>query len=723
MNKHIKVYMGFWACIHLFSLQSLIAQDRPNILWISWEDVSPNFACYGDTYAHTPTIDALAQEGVTYTQAFSHSGVCAPSRGGIITGMYPTATGMHHMRVRGLPPAQVKLFPEYLRRAGYYCTNDVKTDYQTQFSPEIPWDEQGRGVRWHRRSPGQPFFSVVNFTSSHEGQIYRQNTFWEEELAQLDAEGIRHDPAKAPLPPYFPDHPTVRKDVARYYDNMTVTDKLTQQLLDQLEEEGLLENTIIFFWGDHGAGLTRGKRWVYDSGLQFPLIIRVPEKYQDWAYGEASDNYLPGSKTDELVAFVDFAPTVLSLAGVKVPDYIHGQAFLGPQKSATPRKYIYAGRDRMDEVYDLIRAVRDKKYKYIRNYLPHLPYSQTLRTMERMPTLQVMRKLHAEGKLDKIQSLFFAPRKPIEELYDTESDPYEVKNLADDPAYQEVLLRMRKAHRDWQKRVGDVGLIPEPLIDAWRAPNGYWPSTQEPIVSLSAQPFLDGKTVVSLSSPTEGASIVWRPKGENSWKLYDQPFVLNPGREIESFAARLGYYPSTNLSYQLGQTLANAAAVPPTPFWRDQLTPELMEDIYTLKDLDFEGEQALPQFVEATQDERPVIAYWGAVGLYSFSFSTAQKEQYKPHLKALLSHSAPVVRITAAHALADWGDTESGIPVLKAALTHPLESVRLTSALALDKLGDKAKAVLPFPEIVPGTENQYANRVFLRMLGKWGMEE
>ena len=223
------MYIGFWACVHLFLLGSLQAQDRPNILWISWEDVSPNFGCYGDAYAITPTIDALAEEGVRFTRAFSHSGVCAPSRAGIITGMYPTATGMHHMRVRGEPPAYVRLFPEYLRRAGYYCTNDVKTDYQTQFSPEIPWDEQGQGVRWQKRKKGQPFFSVVNFGSSHEGQIYRQNAFWEEELAKLDAEGLRHDPNQASLPPYFPDHPTVRKDVARYYDNMTVTDKLTQK--------------------------------------------------------------------------------------------------------------------------------------------------------------------------------------------------------------------------------------------------------------------------------------------------------------------------------------------------------------------------------------------------------------------------------------------------------------------------------------------------------------
>ena len=480
-----------------------------------------------------------------------------------------------------------------------------------------------------------------------------------------------------------------------------------------------MENTIIFFWGDHGAGLTRAKRWVYDSGLQIPLIVKVPERYQEWAFGSGKDTYVPGTTFEELVAFVDFAPTVLSLAGIEVPSHIHGQAFLGPQAAETPREYIYAGRDRMDEVYDLIRAVRDKRFKYIRNYLPHLPYSQTLRTMERMPTLQVMRKLHAAGKLNDTQELFFAPRKPIEELYDTENDPHEVHNLANDPAYQEVLLRMRIAHQSWFNRVGDVGLIPEPMIDAWRAPDGYWQTTQSPIVSLSSQPFLDGKTVVSLSCPTEGASIAWRRKGENSWNLYDQPFVWNPGREIEAFAARLGYYPSSPIRFQLGEALVSSSPATPTSFWMDQLTDPLMGDVYKLKELDFLGEKALPQLVKASKDERPLIAYWGTVGLYSFSHSEAQKSMTKPHLQALLSHSEPVVRITAAHALADWGEETLGLPVLKEALNHPLESVRLTAALALDKLGDKAKAVLPFPEIVPGTENQYANRVFLRMLKKW----
>lgn len=718
MNKQI-VYIGLWVCIHLFLWRSIHAQDRPNILWISWEDVSPNFGCYGDEYAITPTIDQLAAEGVRYTQAFSHSGVCAPSRGGIITGMYPTAIGLHHMRVRGEPPPYVRLFPEYLRRAGYFCTNDAKTDYQTHFSAEIAWDEQGPGARWHNRKAGQPFFSVINFGSSHEGQIYRDNAFWRTELTALEEEGLRHDPQLAPLPPYFPDHPTVRKDVARYYDNMTVTDKLTKKLLDQLASEGLLENTIIFFWGDHGAGLTRSKRWIYDSGLQIPLIVKVPEKYQNWTFRTQADVFKPGTTSDELVAFVDFAPTVLSLAGIDIPDYMHGQAFLGPQKAEAPREYIYAGRDRMDEVYDLIRGVRSKQYKYIRNFLPHLPYAQTLRTMERMPTLQVMRQLHAEGKLNAIQSIFFQKRKPLEELYDVQSDPYEVHNLAEDPTYATVLEQMRKELRAWQLSVGDVGMIPEPILDSWRAPSGYWRTTRSPLVNISSQPFLDGRSVVELSSPTPGASVAWKFEGEPTWRLYEQPFILRPGQRMEFFAHRLGYYASEILSFQLGQALTNASPEAPHPFWMDELTPELIKDLFILNDLVFQGEKALPQLEAATSDARSVIAYWGVVGIYSLASKKVQQESVIPLMTQLLGHNEPIVRITAAHALAEWKGDEEALNVLKAALTHPLESVRLSSALALDKLGDQAKAVLPFPEIVIGTENQYANRVFLRMMNKW----
>ena len=328
---------------------------RPNILWITTEDMSPDLGCYGDSEARTPNLDRFASEGARFSNAFSISGVCAPSRSALITGMYPTSIGTHHMRSKGVPPPYVKCFTEYLRAAGYYCSNNVKTDYN--FDPPLTaWDESSRKAHWRGCAEGQPFFSVINFTVTHESRIRAEPERFARLTATLTPED-RHDPAKAQLPPYYPDDPIVRRDWANYYDLITAMDYKVGELLAQLEEDGLADNTIVFFYGDHGRGLPRAKRWVYDSGMRVPLMIRWPGKIK------------PGTVRDDLVSFVDFGATVLSLAGVKIPSYIQGQAFLGEQ-SAPPRNYVYAARDRMDETYDIIRAVRDKKYKYIRNFEP-----------------------------------------------------------------------------------------------------------------------------------------------------------------------------------------------------------------------------------------------------------------------------------------------------------------------------------------------------------------
>ncbi|MGD8499628.1 MAG: sulfatase, partial [Phycisphaerales bacterium] len=249
--------------------------QQPNILWVSTEDISPDLGCYGDSYAVTPNIDKLAAQGVRYNNVYSHSGVCAPTRSGIITGMYPTTVGTHHMRCKGVPPAYVKCISEYLRAAGYYCTNNVKTDYQFD-PPASAWDENSRKAHWRNRGKNQPFFAIFNFTTSHESQIRNRSEGMLKRLAGLTPDE-KHDPAKAVLPPYYPDTPAVRKDWAQYYDVITLMDKQVADVLKQLEEDGLAEDTIVWFWGDHGRGLPRGKRWIYDSGLRIPLIIRVPE--------------------------------------------------------------------------------------------------------------------------------------------------------------------------------------------------------------------------------------------------------------------------------------------------------------------------------------------------------------------------------------------------------------------------------------------------------------
>lgn len=430
------------------------AVARPNILWITCEDISPHLGCYGDAYAVTPHLDRFAQQAVRYTHAFAPIGVCAPARSCIITGMYPPAIGTHHMRCTGQLPSGVQCFPYYLRQAGYYCTNNVKTDYNFA-APRGTWDESSNQAHWRNRQPGQPFFAVFNFTTSHESQIRLPEAQYQQRTRGF-TDAQRHDPARAPLPPYHPDAPEVRRDWARYADMITSMDMQVGQLLQELEADGLADETIVFFYSDHGAGMPRSKRWLYDSSLRVPFLVRFPEKYRDWAPAP------PGSATDRLVSFVDLAPTVLSLAGVEIPRHMQGVAFLGSRAGA-PRQYVYGFRDRMDERYDMLRAVRDKRYKYIRNYMPHLPWfhHQYVSYMYEMPTMRVWQHLADEGKLEGPAAVFMAHSKPSEELYDTEADPHEVRNLADSPEHREVLQRMRGQLRRWMEEIVDLGLLPE----------------------------------------------------------------------------------------------------------------------------------------------------------------------------------------------------------------------------------------------------------------------
>lgn len=430
------------------------SKERPNILWITCEDISPNLGCYGDRYAVTPNLDRLATQGVRYTHAFAPIGVCAPARSSLITGMFACSLGTQHMRCQGTLPDSVRGFPEYLRQAGYYCTNNVKTDYNFTHRKET-WDESSNKAHYRNRKPGQPFFAVFNFTSCHESQIrLPEKQYIERTKDFTDRE--RHDPKKAVVPPYHPDTPEVRKDWARYADMITYMDKQVGQVLKDLEADGLADDTIVFYFSDHGAGMPRSKRWLYDSSLRVPFIVRFPQKYAEAAPGKAGDT------TDRMVSFVDFGPTALSLAGVKPPDVMQGKPFLGAHATA-PRQYIQGFRDRMDERYDMIRAIRDHKYKYIRNYMPHVPWfhEQYISYLYEMPTMRVWQQLADQGKLTGAAAVFMAKSKPTEELYDTEADPHEVKNLVGSKEHQEILARLRKAHRDWMKDIMDLGLLPE----------------------------------------------------------------------------------------------------------------------------------------------------------------------------------------------------------------------------------------------------------------------
>ncbi len=521
------------ACVVQAFAANAAAPLRPNILWISCEDISADLGCYGDTYARTPTLDRFSQQGTRFTNVFGVAGVCAVNRSCIITGMYPTTIGTHHMRCRAVPPPEVHCFTEYLRAAGYFCSNQSKTDYNFD-NPVTAWDESSKTAHWRDRAQGQPFFCVINLTVTHESKIRAPEEKFATLTKKLTAEQ-RHDPARAPLPPFYPDTPTIRRDVARYYDLVTAMDRQVAKILEQLEKDGLREDTIVIYWSDHGRGLPRYKRWIYDTGLHVPMIVRWPGVLA------------PGSVDDRLVSFVDFAPTVLSLAGVSIPKPMQGRAFLGEQTGAD-REFIFAARDRMDETYDIIRAVRDERYKYLRNYEPSKPYAQTISYMEQMPTMQELRKLHAAGKLTGPQKLFFADTKPVEELYDTRNDPYEIHNLANDANHADVLARMRVAHEAWRKETADVGLIPEAEIWERMRPGGAWQVTKPPAIAIKTSP-LDAHDKLSIVCPTEGASIAYTTEtGKNPhWLLYTDQIDIPQGSTVRAKAIRLGYRESAEV--------------------------------------------------------------------------------------------------------------------------------------------------------------------------------
>lgn len=522
--------------------------DRPNILWVSFEDTNPYYGCYGDPVARTPNLDRLAEEGCRWPNCFSTAGVCAPARSAVITGMYPISIGTHHMRTGHtnpltpeLPtpysarlPHYVKCFSEYLRGAGYFCTNNDKTDYQ--FAPPFTaWDESGTDAHWrHRPDPDQPFFAVFNPGWTHESGMWPGGC---EELAV--------DPDAIELPPTFPDTPKVREAMARMYTNIERDDRYLGQLLRELQEDGLAENTIVFHWSDHGP-LPRGKRWPYDSGIHVPMIVRWPGGLE------------PASLSDRLVSTLDLAPTVLSLVGLDIPPHMQGRAFLGPQ-AGQPRDYVYASRDRYDESYDRVRAVRDRRFKYIRNYCPHLPYLLWIPYRNRHPIMEELWRLHLAGELDEAQSLLFDYPRPVEELYDCRNDPHEIHNLAQDPQWRGELQRLRSALDAWIDDVGDWGTVDEAeMVRQWY-PDGQEPRTAQPLMiplceeSPGTQPVTDGHfectgpLQLQLYCATQGASIGYalNTDAPTHWTLYTQPICLPEGqRSILARAVRIGYQPS-----------------------------------------------------------------------------------------------------------------------------------------------------------------------------------
>jgi arylsulfatase A-like enzyme len=429
---------------------------RPNILWFISEDNNPLIGAYGDPVATTPAIDRLAAEGIRYETAYSAAPVCAPSRFALITGMYAESCGpAHHMRATGKLPEDVRGFPEHLRAAGYYCTNNAKTDYNAPIDLGATWNASSAQAHWRNRPAGAPFFAQFTTLATHESQLFATTP-------------LTTRPEDVRVPAYLPDTPAIREDRARAYDNMTRMDAQLAARLAELEADGLAEDTIVFYFGDNGGPLPRSKRFANDSGLRVPLIVRIPEKWRHLAPGD------PGSVVESPVSCVDLPATVLALAGLPVPAHMHGRPLLG--RRAKPRRYVFGQRSRMDERYDLQRTVRDARYVYIRNYMPHRPYGQSMGYMWQQRGYQEWEQRHLDGELDVVQERFW-DEKDAEELYDVERDPDQVRNLAGSPRHRDDLERLRRALDEHILATNDNGFLPEgsPLegFEQSRAPGAY----------------------------------------------------------------------------------------------------------------------------------------------------------------------------------------------------------------------------------------------------------
>ncbi|PTX62338.1 arylsulfatase A-like enzyme [Kordia periserrulae] len=550
----MKLKLNYIIIILLFSCGTKVSKEtvnsiekrQPNILWIVTEDISPTLSFYGDKTAKTPHLEALANESMIYDNAFAVVGVCGPSRSSIITGMYPTSIGTMHMRTgkdihswgkrvynneaqktdlqnnpvieySAVIPENVKCYTEYLRINGYFCTNNQKTDYQFA-APVTAWDENNKKAHWRNRSKDTPFFSVFNIGTTHESQL------WKKENLPLTV-----NPKDVKVPPYLPDTEATRNTIARHYSNIELMDAEVGEIIQQLKDDGLYDNTIIFFYSDHGGPLPRQKREIYDSGLKVPFMIKGID-------GEKG-------RTDRMISFVDLAPTMLSLAGIEPPNYMEGKAFLGEFKTQ-PRDYIIGTSDRFDEFTDRIRAVRTKRYLYLRNDFPELTKYKDVSYRKNIPMMLPFLEMKDNYQLTETQQLWFQT-KTNEELYDCKNDPHNVHNLVNNPKYQQILAEMRVKLANHELNRKDFGLTPESIMI-----QEMWPNFQQPItetVAFTFEPETGNK--VALTTNTKGASIgyilsdtpIKKPNLNSGWKVYYKPFRVQEGQYVYAMAQRIGY--------------------------------------------------------------------------------------------------------------------------------------------------------------------------------------
>jgi N-sulfoglucosamine sulfohydrolase len=542
---------------------------KPNIVWLVAGDLSPIIPPFGDSTVATPNLDWLAFEGVRYTNLFSTSGGCAPNRCALATGMYPTSIGgqntpilkgKEYMGKNGLIPyevvlpPEVKLMSQVLRESGYYCTNNGKEEYQ--FVPPVTaWDESSLKAHWKNRKPGQPFFAVFNFDVTSEGHVTDPYTKAETRYSDPDFPDIdlednswnKSIPAEdwvlnvpedlnVPIPPYLPETDPVKRDLRRVYSNIIDMDRQVGVILKQLRSDGLLDSTIVVWFSDNGGPMPRQKRSLYDGGIRIPMIIRFPAK-------KAAGTY-----NDEMISLIDIAPTSFSIAGIRIPGYVQGQAFLGPFKADRPRKYIFAASDRFDSEIDMIRAARDKRYKYFQNFHPDRPYYLPVPSREHMATMKELIRLHKKDSLDEEQLNWFRQIKSEDELYDTWNDPYELHNIAGDSVFKSVLAEIRPACSQWMNEYNDMGSTPENQII-----NLFWPGGKQLRTENITYNIKDRKVI--LSCKTEGANIGYQVISVDSlpgisWTIYRDPIKIKPDIRIIAISHRIGFSPGDTLKLE-----------------------------------------------------------------------------------------------------------------------------------------------------------------------------
>ncbi len=588
MNLHCKRFIFVLGSLFLIRSSlfesTSVAADRPNILWITSEDNSPYLGCYGDPLAKTPNLDRLAASGVRYRNAFANAPVCSVARTTLISGMYACSIGGQNHRSSVATPKQFQLYPEHLRAAGYYCTNNSKTDYNLPGGQQV-WNECSNKASYLGRIPGQPFFAVVNLTTSHESQV-----------APKDGKSdYRVAPDKIALPPYHPDTLVIRRDWSNYYDQVTIMDQQVNGLLGKLERDGLADDTIVFYCSDHGGALPRGKRNIHDSGTRVPLIVRFPPKWSHLAPVRS------GEWVNDMVSFVDLPPTLLSICNVPIPKHYEGRAFLGDQKVA-PSDHVFLYRGRMDERYDTVRAVRDSQFRYIRNYSPHRPYGQHYSyPFKVLPSMQSWYDEFLAGRCNEAQATYWKS-KPGQEFYALENDPFELSNLISDPLKAEIIERLRSTLRRDILATRDTGFVPEGMI-----------------------PGLAG-----------------------SGTIYEY---------------------------------AHSEAYP-------------LERILELADLASDADSKnLPVFIAALDDSHPILRYWAATGCLILK---DQATSAKDKLRGTLHDAWADVRIVAAEALGQLGETESAVATIASVLQHGNEYEALAALNTLDLL--RSSRIIPLAQ-------------------------